>query len=192
MYPPVSAAVIADGYEDFARRWGPIIDVFDEVGVKFALEVHPSEIAYDYWTTRAALDAIGNREGFGINWDPSHMIWQGIDPAVFLTDFASRIYHVHCKDTRTHFDGRNGRLSSHLPWDDPRRGWTFTSAGLGDADLEGYFRTLNQIGYPGPISIEWEDSGMDRLTGAPLALAYARDHVYDPPTAAFDSHFHNR
>ena len=192
MYPPVSSEVIADGYEDFARRWGPIIDVFDEVGVKFALEVHPSEIAYDYWTTRAALDAIGNREGFGINWDPSHMIWQGIDPAVFLTDFASRIYHVHCKDTRTHFDGRNGRLSSHLPWDDPRRGWTFTSAGLGDADLEGHFRTLNQIGYPGPISIEWEDSGMDRLTGAPLALKYARDHVYDPPRAAFDSHFHNR
>ena len=76
MYPPVSSEVIADGYEDFARRWGPIIDVFDEVGVKFALEVHPSEIAYDYWTTRAALDAIGNREGFGINWDPSHMIWQ--------------------------------------------------------------------------------------------------------------------
>ena len=74
------------------------------------------------------------------------MIWQGIDPAVFLTDFANRIYHVHCKDTRTHFDGRNGRLSSHLPWDDPRRGWTFTSAGLGDADLEGYFRFFNTLG----------------------------------------------
>lgn len=192
MYPPVGSDVIADGYEDFARRFNPIMDAFDEAGVTFALEVHPSEIAYDYWTTRAALDAIGNREGFGINWDPSHMIWQGIDPAVFLTDFADRIYHVHCKDTRTHFDGRNGRLSSHLPWDDPRRGWTFTSAGLGDADLEGYFRTLNQIGYPGPISIEWEDSGMDRLTGAPLALNYARDHVYDPPQAAFDSHFGNR
>lgn len=88
------------------------------------------------------------------------MIWQDIDPAVFLTDFASRIYHVHCKDTKTHFDGRNGRLSSHLPWDDPRRGWTVVSAGLGDVDLEGYFRTLNQIGYNGPISIEWEDSGM--------------------------------
>lgn len=120
------------------------------------------------------------------------MIWQGIDPAVFLTDFADRIYHVHCKDTKTHFDGRNGRLSSHLPWDDPRRGWTFVSAGLGDADLDGYFRALNQIGYTGPISIEWEDSGMDRLHGAPLALKYAREHVYDLPESAFDSHFSNR
>ena len=158
----------------------------------FALEVHPSEIAYDYWTTKATLEAVDHREAFGINWDPSHMIWQGIDPAVFLTDFADRIYHVHCKDTKTHFDGRNGRLSSHLPWDDPRRGWTFVSAGLGDADLDGYFRALNQIGYTGPISIEWEDSGMDRLHGAPLALKYAREHVYDLPESAFDSHFSNR
>lgn len=192
MYPPVDSSVIDGGYQDFADRWNPIIDAFDAEGVKFALEVHPSEIAYDYWTTSRTLDAIGHREGFGINWDPSHMIWQGLDPAVFLADFADRIYHVHCKDTHTHFDGRNGRLSSHLPWGDPRRGWGFVSAGLGDADFEAYFRTLNAIGYAGPISVEWEDAGMDRMTGAPLALAYARAHTYDLPAAAFDSVFKNR
>lgn len=119
------------------------------------------------------------------------MIWQDIDPAVFLTDFASRIYHVHCKDTKTHFDGRNGRLSSHLPWNDPRRGWTVVSAGLGDADLEGYVRTLNQMATTAPSP----SSGRTRAWTAwpaPPALKYARDHVYDPPDAAFDSHFHNR
>ena len=73
MYPPVDASVIDDGYQDFADRWNPIIDAFEAEGVKFALEVHPSEIAYDYWTTSRTLDAIGHREGFGINWDPSHM-----------------------------------------------------------------------------------------------------------------------
>ncbi len=192
MYPPIDPEVIADGYEDFANRFNPILDVFDSEGVTFALEVHPSEIAYDYWTTRATLEAIDNREAFGINWDPSHMIWQDIDPAVFLTDYADRIYHCHIKDTKTHFDGRNGRLSSHLPWNHPHRGWTFVSAGLGDADIDGYLRTLDQIGYTGPVSIEWEDSGMDRLNGAPLALKYAREHVYDLPEAAFDSHFDNR
>ena len=192
MYPPVDPEVIADGYEDFANRFNPILDVFDSEGVTFALEVHPSEIAYDYWTTRATLEAIDNREAFGINWDPSHMIWQDIDPAVFLTDYADRIYHCHIKDTKTHFDGRNGRLSSHLPWNHPHRGWTFVSAGLGDADIDGYLRTLDQIGYTGPVSIEWEDSGMDRLNGAPRALAHTRSHIYTPPTSLFDTHFDNR
>ncbi|MBD3689727.1 sugar phosphate isomerase/epimerase [Nanchangia anserum] len=192
MYPPVGADVIEAGYQDFADRWNPIIDAFDEAGVKFALEVHPSEIAYDYWTTKATLDAIGHRENFGINWDPSHMLWQGLDPAVFLADFADRIYHVHVKDTKLHFDGRNGRLSSHLPWGGVRRGWNFVSAGLGDADFERYFRTLDQIGYAGPLSVEWEDAGMDRLEGAPKALAFARAHTYSLPEAAFDSAFKNR
>jgi sugar phosphate isomerase/epimerase len=192
MYPPVDPSVIEEGYEDFAARWNPIMDVYEAEGIKFALEVHPSEIAYDYWTTKATLDAIGQREVFGLNWDPSHMIWQGIDPAVFAADFADRIYHVHCKDTKTHFDGRNGRLSSHLPWGDVRRGWNFVSAGLGDADFESYFRTLNKIGYEGPISVEWEDAGMDRMQGAPLALAYARAHTFDLPEASFDSAFKNR
>ena len=120
MFPPVSDEVIAAGYADFADRWNPIIDVFDEVGVRFAHEVHPSEIAYDYWSTVATLDAIGHREGFGLNYDPSHMVWQGLDYVGFLTDFADRIYHVDCKDTKIRMhNGRNGRLSSHLPWADP-------------------------------------------------------------------------
>jgi sugar phosphate isomerase/epimerase len=122
MYPPVPAEVIDDGYEDFALRWNPILDVFDGEGVRFALEVHPSEIAYDYWTTVRALDAVEHRSAFGLNWDPSHMLWQDIDPAAFIIDFAGRIYHVDCKDTRIRRpDGRAGRLGSHLTWGDPHR-----------------------------------------------------------------------
>ncbi|BCB78799.1 xylose isomerase [Phytohabitans flavus] len=120
MYPPVPEEVIDDGYADFARRWNPIMDVFDSEGVRFALEVHPSEIAYDYWTTARTLEAIDRRSAFGINWDPSHMMWQDIDPANFIVDFADRIYHVDCKDTRIRAkDGRVGRLGSHLPWGSP-------------------------------------------------------------------------
>ena len=122
MFPPVSDEVIQEGYADFARRWNPILDVYDEVGVRFAHEVHPSEIAYDYWTTVATLEAIGHRPAFGLNWDPSHMVWQDLDPAAFIWDFKDRIYHVDCKDARKRIgNGRNGRLSSHLPWSDPRR-----------------------------------------------------------------------
>jgi sugar phosphate isomerase/epimerase len=190
MFPPVTEEQVAAGYADFADRWNPILDVFDQCGVRFAHEVHPSEIAYDYWTTVRALEAIGHRAAFGLNWDPSHFVWQDLDPVGFLWDFRDRIYHVDCKDAKRQVgNGRNGRLGSHLPWADPRRGWDFVSTGHGDVPWESCFRMLNTIGYHGPISIEWEDAGMDRLVGAPEALQFVRRLAFDPPTAAFDTAF---
>ncbi|WP_326825407.1 sugar phosphate isomerase/epimerase [Streptosporangium sp. NBC_01639] len=191
MFPPVPPSMIEDGYADFADRWNPILDVFDEVGVRFAHEVHPSEIAYDYHTTVRTLEAIGHRPAFGLNWDPSHMVWQELDPVGFILDFADRIYHVDCKDAKVRTgDGRRGRLASHLPWADLRRGWDFVSTGRGDVPWEDCFRALNSIGYAGPISIEWEDAGMDRLDGAPEALGVIRRlNAITPPTASFDAAF---
>ena len=190
MFPPVPAALIEAGYQDFADRWNPILDVFDECGVRFAHEVHPSEIAYDYWSTARTLEAIGHRPAFGLNWDPSHFMWQQIDPVAFISDFADRIYHVDCKDTKMRMGGgRNGILSSHLPWGDPRRGWDFVSAGRGDVPWEESFRALTAIGYSGPISVEWEDAGMDRLRGAPEALAFVKSFDFEPPTSSFDAAF---
>ncbi|WP_236792722.1 sugar phosphate isomerase/epimerase [Amycolatopsis sp. GM8] len=191
MFPPVPESMIERGYTDFADRWNPILDVFDDSGVRFAHEVHPTEIAYDYWTTVRTLDAIGHREAFGLNWDPSHFLWQDLDPVSFLLDFADRIYHVDCKDARRRVgNGRNGRLGSHLPWGDLRRGWDFVSTGHGEVPWEDCFRALNAIGYHGPISIEWEDAGMDRLAGAPDALAFIRRLAsIEPPAASFDSAF---
>lgn len=190
MFPPTPDSMIERGYREFADRWNPILDVFEDVGVRFALEVHPTEIAYDYWTTVRALDAIGRRPGFGLNFDPSHFVWQGFDPATFLWDFQDRILHVDCKEARMQMrDGRAGRLGSHLPWGDPRRGWDFVSTGHGHVPWEDCFRVLNAIGYTGPISIEWEDAGMDRLTGAPEALEFVRKLNFSPPDAAFDAAF---
>lgn len=144
--------------------------------------MHPSEIAYDYWTTVQALEAIDHREAFGLNWDPSHFVWQDLDPVGFLWDFQDRIYHVDCKDAKRQVgNGRNGRMGSHLAWADPRRGWDFVSTGHGDVPWEQCFRILNTIGYTGPISIEWEDAGMDRLVGAPEALDFVRRLAFDPP-----------
>jgi sugar phosphate isomerase/epimerase len=190
MFPPATQELIDAGYRDFADRWNPILDVFDEVGVRFAHEVHPSEIAYDYYTTVRALEAVGNRPAFGLNWDPSHFVWQGLDPVMFLWDFRDRIYHVDCKDAKLRTgNGRRGVLGSHLAWADPRRGWDFVSTGHGDVPWEDCFRMLNTIGYDGPISVEWEDAGMDRLVGAPEALAFVRSLAFDPPSAAFDAAF---
>lgn len=188
-FPPNDFAEIERGYEEFAQRWNPIIDVFDQEGVKFALEVHPTEIAYDFVTTRKALDAIGNRPGFGINFDPSHLVPQFLDSAAFLTEFAERIYHVHVKDSKRHLDGRSSILGSHLNFGSAERGWDFVSPGHGDVDFEAIIRTLNRIGYQGPLSIEWEDSGMDREYGAQDALAFVRRSDFSPSDVAFDAAF---
>ncbi|MEM7032768.1 MAG: sugar phosphate isomerase/epimerase family protein [Chloroflexota bacterium] len=189
-FPPNDPAMIDAGYKDFADRWNPIIDVFDEVGVKFGLEVHPTEIAYDFVTTELALDAIGRREGFGINFDPSHLIHQGLDSAAFVDAFADRIYHVHVKDSKVRLhSGQNSILGSHVNFGDPRRGWDFVSPGHGDVDFEEIFRALNRLGYDGPLSIEWEDSGMDREYGAKDALEFVRSTDFAPSDVAFDAAF---
>ena len=188
-FPPVPPAMIERGYEDFAERWNPIIDVFDEVGVRFALEVHPSEIAYDYYTTGRTLEAIGRRPGFGLNFDPSHFVWQFLSSDAFLETYADRIYHVHAKESVRHLDGRSGVLASHLPFGDPRRGWDFVSVGRGEAPFERIARRLNAIGYDGPFSVEWEDNGMDREQGAPEALAHVRQFTFGAGTGSFEDAF---
>ena len=193
MFPPVPATVIEAGYQDFADRWNPILDVFDGEGVRYAHEVHPSEIAYDYWSSVRALEAIEHRSAFGFNWDPSHMMWQNIDPVAFIVEFADRIYHVDCKDTRMRpANGRAGVLGSHLPWGDPRRGWDFVSTGHGDVPWEDAFRALRHIGYAGPISVEWEDAGMDRLHGAKEAVGFIRSLLWKLPEQSFDAAFGNQ
>ncbi len=186
-FPPNDFADIERGYEDFAERWGPIIDVFDAEGVKFGLEVHPTEIAYDFVTTRKTLDAIDNRPGFGINLDPSHFAHQFLDTAAFAIEFADRIYHVHVKDSRRSLDGRSSILGGHLNFGEPQRGWDFVSPGHGDVDFETFFRALNRIGYDGPLSIEWEDSGMDREWGAQDSLGFVRRTDFAPSDVAFDA-----
>ena len=188
-FPPNDWAQIERGYEDFAERWGPIIDVFDAEGVRFALEVHPTEIAYDFVTTRKALAAIDRREGFGINLDPSHFIPQFLDPAAFASEFADRIYHVHVKDSQVMLDGRRSILGSHIDFGEADRGWTFVSPGHGDVDFEALFRVLNRIGYDGPLSVEWEDSGMDREWGAADAVSFLRQTDFAPSSVAFDAAF---
>jgi sugar phosphate isomerase/epimerase len=188
-FPPNNFGAIERGYQEFAARWDPIIDEFDRQGVKFCLEVHPTEIAYDFVTTRKTLAAIGHRQGFGLNFDPSHFIPQFLDPASFIEEFAARIYHVHIKDARRRLDGRRSILGSHLNFGEGERGWDFVSPGRGDVDFEGLMRALNRIGYQGPLSVEWEDSGMDREWGAREAYAFVRHADFTPASAAFDSAF---
>ena len=186
-FPPNDFGEIERGYARFAEAWDPILDVFDAEGVRFGLEVHPTEIAYDFETTRRALEAIGRRATFGINLDPSHLVHQHLDPSEFALEFADRIYHVHVKDVRLRLNGRRSILGSHLDFGEEARGWDFVSPGHGHVDFEELIRALNRIDYAGPLSIEWEDSGMDRRQGARDALAFTRRIDFKPSDIAFDA-----
>lgn len=188
-FPPVPQSMIDDGFKQFADRWNPILDVFDECGVKFALEVHPTEIAFDIYSAQMALDALGNREAFGFNFDPSHLIWQDVDPVEFIRAFPDRIYHVHVKDAAKQLNGKSGILCSHINFGDPRRGWDFRSPGRGHVNFEEITRALNAIGYGGPLSIEWEDCGMDREFGAREACEFTRKMNFSPSDVQFDAAF---
>lgn len=191
-FPPVSPQMIDDGFRLFAQRWNPILDVFRDCGVKFALEVHPTEIAFDIYTAERALEALQHRPEFGFNFDPSHLIWQGVDPAAFIRHFPDRIFHVHVKDAIRRLDGRSGILASHLNFGDPRRGWDFRSPGRGEVNFEEIVRALNDVKYHGPLSIEWEDSGMDREFGAREACEFTRRMDFAPSHRAFDSAFEKK
>jgi sugar phosphate isomerase/epimerase len=188
-FPPVTDEMVNDGFKLLAERWNPILDVFGECGVKFALEVHPTEIAFDYYTAERALDELKWRPEFGFNFDPSHLIWQGVDPVEFLYRFKERIYHVHMKDAIVKLNGKTGILGSHLNFGDYRRGWDFRSLGHGGVNFEEIIRALNDIGYNGPLSVEWEDSGMEREFGAAESCAFVKKINFSASNIAFDGAF---
>ena len=188
-FPPASEKMIEDGFKQFAKLWNPILDVFDQVGVQFALEVHPTEIAFDIVTARRALAALGNRKAFGFNFDPSHLEWQGVDPVKFLKSFPDRIYHVHMKDCSVTLDGESSILGSHLNFGAPGRGWDFRSVGRGDVNFEAIIRTLNTLNYKGPLSVEWEDTMMDRVAGATESCEFTKQIDFTKSDRIFDEAF---
>jgi sugar phosphate isomerase/epimerase len=189
-FPPVLPGQIEQGYELLRERWKPILDVFQENGVKFGLEVHPTEIAFDIVTARRALEALDNHPAFGFNYDPSHLGYQGVDYVRFLYEFADRIFHVHMKDVYwSPVLKRSGVFGGHLNFGDKERFWDFRSLGHGSINFEEIIRALNQINYQGPLSVEWEDSGMDREHGAAEAAAFVKGIDFTPSAVAFDAAF---
>ncbi len=185
-FPPTSEEMVEAGFEKIYKLWTPIFDEFDRSGIKFGLEVHPTEIAFDFYTAKRLLEKFKNRSTLGFNFDPSHLLWQGMEPHLFIREFKDRIYHVHMKDAAVILDGKAGILGSHLPFGDLRRGWNFRSLGHGDVNFEEIIRELNEIGYKGPLSVEWEDNGMDREFGAQESVEYVKSINFSPSDIAFD------
>ena len=189
-FPPVPPEWIDKGFEDLNKRWIPILNEFKKVGVKFALEVHPTEIAFDIASAERTLEALDNHPAFGFNYDPSHLGYQGVDYVKFIRRFGDRIFHVHMKDVWWgHGDGSVGVFGGHVNFGDARRYWDFRSLGHGDINFEEIIVALNDVNYQGPLSVEWEDSRMDREHGAKEACAFVRKIDFKPSARAFDASF---
>jgi sugar phosphate isomerase/epimerase len=189
-FPPVSDAMIDAGFNLLAEKWNPILDEYKKEGIKFGLEVHPTEIAFDLYSAERALKTLDYRPEFGFNYDPSHLLWQFVDEVEFIRAFPDRIYHVHVKDAARTLNGKSGILGSHINFGDPRRGWDFRSPGRGQVNFDGIARALNAIGYTGPLSVEWEDPGMDRECGAAEAAQFVKTKMgFTAPARLFDSVF---
>jgi sugar phosphate isomerase/epimerase len=192
-FPPNPPDLVEKGFADFATRWKPILDVFAQENVYFALEVHPTEIAYDIVTAERAIEAVNGHPRFGFNYDPSHLGYQGVDYVAFIRRFRDRIFHMHVKDVWWSDTPRPaGVFGGHLNFGDSRRYWDFRSPGRGSIDFEEIIRALNEIGYQGPLSVEWEDSGMDREHGAREACGFVRHIDFEPSRVAFDAAFERK
>lgn len=192
-FPPNGADMVSNGYKHFADSWNPVLDVFDEVGVRFALEAHPTEIAFDVASAEAAVQAVGRRKAFGFNYDPSHFVYQNVDYVAFIRKFGDRIYHVHMKDAYSNpRPTEAGVFGGHLNFGDPRRAWDFRSLGRGSVNFEEIIRSLNDVGYNGPLSVEWEDGKMDREHGATEACAFVKRLDFESSVIAFDAAFEKK
>jgi len=189
-FPPTPADMIAAGFEKFASQWKPILDAFLELGISYGLEVHPTEIAFDIASARKALEALDQHPAFGFNYDPSHLGYQGVDYVKFISIFAERIFHVHMKDVYwSDVPVEAGVFGGHTEFGAPGRYWDFRSLGRGMIDFEEIIRELNRIGYRGPLSVEWEDSGMDREHGATEAADFVKNVDFPPSEIDFDAAF---
>jgi hypothetical protein len=188
MFPPVPQSMVDAGYRDFADRWNPILDVFDEVGVRFAHEVHPSRSPtttgrrsrrWRRWSTAGVRAELG----------PQPLRVAGPRPGRLPVDFrtGSTTWTARTRSARSATGATAGWART---WPGPTR----ARLGLrvhrhGDVPVGGLLPDAHHIGYSGPISVEWEDAGMDRLVGAPEALQFVRGLAFDPPSASFDAAF---
>jgi sugar phosphate isomerase/epimerase len=188
-FPPNLPGQIEAGYKDFAKRFTPILDEYQKLGIRYALEVHPTEIAFDIASAERALQAVDYHPAFGFNYDPSHFGYQGVDYVKFLYKFSDRIFHVHMKDVAWGLGVDAGVFGGHVDFHKPSRYWDFKSVGRGNINFEKIIRALNDINYGGPLSVEWEDGAMDREFGATESAAFVKKLDFPPSKIIFDAQF---
>jgi sugar phosphate isomerase/epimerase len=176
------AKSIEDNWPLFEELWPPIIAHAESQGVKVGIENCPMLFSLDEWpggknlaispeVWRKMFETIPSKN-FGLNFDPSHLLWQGIDHIKAMHDFADRFVHAHIKDEKVHPNLMYERGILGLKWHDPK------IPGLGDIDWTEFCNTLGAIGYEGYTCIEVEDRAFeDSLEGRKQAIRESKRHI---------------
>jgi len=183
-WPQRPAGLVEEGFSELARRWLPILNVFDENGVDVAWEVHPGEDVHDGATYELFRKHLKNHPRGNILYDPSHLILQGMDYSAYIDHYHEFIKAFHVKDAEFRPDGRTGAYGGYLGWKE--RAGRFRSLGDGHIDFSRIFSQLTQYNYNGWAVLEWECALKDPVQGATEGAPFIARHLITPAAKAFD------
>jgi len=183
-WPQRPARLVDEGFKELAHRWVPILNAFDEAGVRVGYEVHPNEDLHDGISFERFLEHTGNHKQVAINYDPSHFILQHLDYLQFIDYYHDRICAFHVKDAELNPTGKCGVYGGYADWID--RAGRFRSPGDGQVDFGGIFSKLAQYDYDGWAVVEWECCIKDGEQGAAESALFVGSHIIRVTERAFD------
>ena len=183
-WPQRPAGLVEEAFAELARRWKPILDVYDEYGVNVGYEIHPGEDVFDGATFEMFVDALDGHERAQINYDPSHFVLQQLDYLAFIDLYHDRICAYHVKDAEFNPDGRQGVYSGYQSW--VNRAGRFRSLGDGQVDFSGIFSKLAQYGYDSWAVLEWECCLKSPEQGAAEGAPFIAQHIIEVTDKTFD------
>jgi len=183
-WPQRPAGLVETAFDELAKRWRPILDAFDRVGVNLCYEVHPGEDLHDGVTFEMFLERVGNHPRCNILYDPSHFVLQCLDYLDYIDIYHERIKMFHVKDAELNPNGRSGVYGGYQSWVD--RAGRFRSLGDGQVDFGGIFSKFAQYGFKGWAVLEWECCLKHPEVGAAEGAPFIRDHIIRVTEKAFD------
>jgi len=183
-WPQRPQGLIEEAFVELARRWKPILDVYEDNGVDVAYEIHPGEDVFDGATFEMFLERLGGHKRCMINYDPSHFILQQLDYLAFIDIYHERISAFHVKDAEFNPTGRQGVYSGYQSWTD--RAGRFRSLGDGQIDFAAIFSKLAQYNYDSWAVLEWECCLKHPEDGAAEGAPFIQNHIIRVTEKAFD------
>ncbi|MDT0175139.1 sugar phosphate isomerase/epimerase [Enterobacter sp. BRE11] len=183
-WPPQNPQLFEEAFAELARRWQPLLDIYDRHGVDLCYELHPGEDLHDGVTFERFLEKVEHHPRCNILFDPSHLHLQHIDYLQFIDIYHARIKAFHVKDAEYLPNGRSGVYGGYQTWID--RAGRFRSPGDGQIDFKGIFSRLAQYNYDGWAVLEWECCLKEAEAGAREGAEFIRRHIIPVAQHGFD------
>lgn len=183
-WPQRPAGLVEEAFDELARRWLPIFDHAEEMGVDLCFEIHPGEDLHDGISFEMFLDRVKGHARCNMLYDPSHYVLQCLDYVDNLDIYAERIKMFHVKDAEFNPTGRQGVYGGFQSW--VNRAGRFRSLGDGQVDFGAIFAKLTAMDFPGWAVVEWECCLKHPEDGAREGAAFVKDHIIRVTEKAFD------